>query len=213
MAVRKFESDRGSLPEWRVGLPQLVSERVTLREFRPTDAAALYRAATDPEVIRHMWPPPPTVEAVSRFIKRTRMRRAAGEYVCYAVVPQGERDVIGLFELRPLQPAFFRVELGYFMTPQWWGTGVFRDGMRLICDFAFNGLGVHRIEARCSVENLRGNEALRKIGAQWEGRLHKAFVWDGRYIDQYLWALVNEPTRSLDSRACPAGGSLTTVAR
>ena len=86
--------------------------------------------------------------------------------------------------------------------------------MRLIRDFAFNGLGVHRIEARCSVENPRGNAALRMIGAQFEGRLHEAFVCDGRFVDQYLWALVNEPTHSIDSRDYPATARpLTEVVR
>ena len=52
--------------------------------------------------------------------------------------------------------------------------------------------GTHRIEARASAENPRGNAALRKIGARKEGRLRSAFVSQGRYIDQYLWAIVDD---------------------
>lgn len=107
------------------------------------------------------------------------------------IVPHGHAEVAGLFELRPLQPGFFRVELGVVLDPEWWGTGLFSDGARLICDFAFGVLGVHRIEARASIENLRGNAALRKIGARKEGRLRAAFLSEGRYVDQYLWSIVN----------------------
>jgi RimJ/RimL family protein N-acetyltransferase len=42
-----------------------------------------------------------------------------------------------------------------------------------------------------SVDNPRGNAALRKIGARKEGRLRAAFEHEGRYVDQYLWAIVN----------------------
>lgn len=58
-------------------------------------------------------------------------------------------------------------------------------------DFAFNAVGVHRIEVRASVANARSNAALQKIGAHKEGLLRAAFVHDGEYEDQYLWSFVN----------------------
>jgi ribosomal-protein-alanine N-acetyltransferase len=89
-----------------------------------------------------------------------------------------------------LQPGFFWAELGYFIDKPLWGTGVFHDGVRLMADFAFKAVGVHRIEIRVSVGNARSNAALEKIGAQKEGLLRESFVHDGVYEDQHLWALV-----------------------
>ena len=176
---------------WRRGLPEIVSDRVTLRELRQSDAATLFRVVCTPEIVRHTWPPPSTLEASERFIEWTLAKRAAGEYICFGIVPRGTVDIAGLFELRPLQPGFFTVELGFVLDPSWWGTGLFSDAARLIRDFAFGVLGVHRIEARASIENPRGNAALRKMGARKEGRLRAAFLSDGRYVDQYLWSIVN----------------------
>jgi ribosomal-protein-alanine N-acetyltransferase len=139
-----------------------------------------------------MWPPPSTLAAVTQFIGRTHVKRELGQYICFGVEPAGAREIAGLFELRPLQSNFFRVEIGYFLHPDWWGTGVFSEAARLIRDFSFTVLGTQRIEARVSVENPRGNRALRKIGATREGRLRAAFVHEGRYVDQYLWAIVNK---------------------
>jgi ribosomal-protein-serine acetyltransferase len=59
-------------------------------------------------------------------------------------------------------------------------------------DFAFEVVGVHRLEARAAVENGRGNGALRKIGAVQEGILRKSFVRNGRQVDQSLWAILPE---------------------
>jgi ribosomal-protein-alanine N-acetyltransferase len=192
MAVSSTEPTASALPAWCEGLPQLEGERVTLRELRLSDAAALYRTVRIPEVARQMWPPPQTLDAVERFIDRIHLKRRFGQYVCFGVVPAGQTEVAGLFELRPLQPRFFRIELGYFLHPTWWGKGVFTEAARLVCGFSFNVLGVQRIEARVSVDNPRGNEALRKIGAHKEGRLCAAFIdHEGRYVDQFLWAIVN----------------------
>ena len=201
MAVRNTHADPVSVPDWRCGLPEMVDGRVALREFRHTDASALYRVVSTPEIVRYTWPPPGSVEAVEQFIEWAQMKRARGEYICFATVPRGSTEVAGLFELRSFHPGCFRVEIGFVLHPAYWGTGVFAAAAALVRDFAFSVLGAHRIEARASVENVRGNAALRKMGAQQEGRLRAAFISDGRYVDQYLWALVKpsgtDPTRMM----------------
>ena len=195
MAVPNIEALPAGSSSWCEGLPNLEGERVTLRELEIWDAPALFRTVCIPEVTQQMWPPPPTVEAVQRFIERTRVKRSLGQYICFGVVPRGETEIAGLFELRPLQPKFFRIELGYFLHPAWWGTGVFAEAFRLVQQYSFDVLGVQRIEARVSVENPRGNAALRKLGARREGRLRAAFVDNDRYIDQFLYAIVNKGTQ------------------
>jgi ribosomal-protein-alanine N-acetyltransferase len=196
MALQEIEADVPALPEWRHALPELTSERVIVRELRLSDAPALHRVASMAEIVRHTWPPPATIEACERFINWTSMKRARGDYICFGIVPRDGTEVAGIFELRSFHPMFFRAELGFVLHPAWWGTGLFGEAARLVCDFAFTELGVHRIEARASAENRRGNAALRKIGARKEGRLHAAFISDGRYVDQYLWAIVNDQHRN-----------------
>ena len=196
MAIRSIDAAPSAVPSWSEGLPRLQGERVVLRELRPSDAPALYRTVRMPDVAQQMWPPPATLEAVERFIERTHVNRTLGHSIYFGVVPGGETDAAGLFELRPMQPRFFRLELGYFLHPAWWGTGVFTEAAQLIREFSFGVLGTQRIEARVSVDNPRGNAALRKIGAQREGRLRAAFVDEERYVDQYLWAIVNKGSTS-----------------
>ena len=179
-----------SHPDWREGLPIMVTPRVMLRELRRADAADLMRLANAPEIVEHTWPAPSDLQAFERFIEWTRSRRAAGRYTCFAVIPKGHAPA-GLFELRSLQPGFFRAELSFFIERAFWGTGVFHDAARLVCDFAFQAVGVHRIEARAEVDNGRANGALRKLGAINEGRLRASFMRHGEPVDQFLWSLIN----------------------
>ena len=74
--------------------------------------------------------------------------------------------------------------------------GVFQEGAELVLDFAFETLGVHRLEARAAVANGRGNGALRKIGAVQEGLLRKSFLRNGEYLDQVLYAIVEDDWRA-----------------
>jgi ribosomal-protein-alanine N-acetyltransferase len=190
MAVLETEPTLLSDVDWRTGLPILANDRVVLRELRLSDAESLLRIVRSPEIAPYVWPPPAGSDAFRRFIKWAHRERARGKYVCFGIVPFGGSEVVGLFELRQMQPGFFRGELGFFVEPHWWGTGVFSAAAQLLLDFALSAIGVRRIEARVAVDNVRGNLALRKVGAVREGLLHGAFVRNGTAVDQYLWAIV-----------------------
>jgi RimJ/RimL family protein N-acetyltransferase len=178
--------------DWRRSLPVLTDGRVTLRELRRADASSLVAMLTTEEVSRFISPPPSTVEGFERFIEWTHRQRAAGAYVCYAVVPEGMDTAIGLFQVRQLEPSFGTAEWGFAIGSPFWGTGVFLDGAKLVVDFAFTTLGVYRLEARAASKNGRGNGALQKIGAVREGLLRRSFLRNGEYLDQVLWSLVRE---------------------
>jgi RimJ/RimL family protein N-acetyltransferase len=159
-----------------------------VRELRPSDAAPLHAIATLDEVASNSWPPPPTPDAVRAFIRWARRERRVGRYLGFAIVARPTGELGGMIELRRAQSDFFRAEIGFFIAPKFWGSGLFRDAASLVLDFAFS-IGAYRIEARTDVSNGRGNSALEKIGFRHEGVLREAFVCNGEYTDENLWAL------------------------
>lgn len=178
--------------DWRSGLPVLVGNQVTLRELRTSDAQSLFAMLTTEEVSRFISPPPTTVEGFEKFIAWTQRQRRAGSYVCFAVTLNSTDTAIGIFQLRELEPGFGTAEWGFAIGSPYWGTGVFQEGAELMVTFAFDSVGVHRLEARATVRNGRGNGALRKIGAIQEGLLRKSFYKNGEYLDQALWTILDE---------------------
>ena len=178
--------------DWRDALPVLSGNIVTLRELRASDAASLFAMLTTEEVSRFISPPPTTVEGFERFIAWTLRQRSAGTYACFAVTLKGSDIAIGIFQLREVDPGFGTAEWGFAIGSPFWGTGVFQDGAEQMVTFAFETVGVHRLEARAAVKNGRGNGALRKIGATQEGLLRKSFRKDGEYLDQMLWTILDE---------------------
>jgi len=181
--------------DWRSGLPVLAGTTFTLRELRLDDAPSLLAMLTTEEVARFISPPPTTVEGFERFIAWTHRERAAGNYACFAVVPQGTSAAVGIFQVRSLEPGFGTAEWGFALGSAFWGTGLFAEGAQLVLEFAFDTIGTHRVEARAAVANGRGNGALRKIGASQEGVLRRSFLRDGQYYDQVLWGILAEDWR------------------
>jgi RimJ/RimL family protein N-acetyltransferase len=178
--------------DWRMGLPVLTGAQVVLRELRSTDAPSLFALLTTEEVSRFISPPPTTLDGFEKFIAWTHRQRRAGSYACFAVTLVNDDTAIGIFQLRELEPGFGTAEWGFAIGSPYWGTGVFQEGAEMLVGFAFEQVGVHRLEARAAVRNGRGNGALRKIGAVQEGILRKSFLKNGEYLDQTLWTILAE---------------------
>lgn len=181
---------------WRERLPVLAGERVVLRELRATDAPALFAMVSPPEVSRFISPPPPSVEAFARFIATSLAKQGDGKLAVFAVTLKRQDTPIGVFQVRSLDPTFSTAEWGFALGSAFWGTGLFEEAAELVLAFAFNTIGVHRLEARAAVRNGRGNRALRKMGAVPEGILRQAFLCEGDYVDQMIYSLIEEDWRA-----------------
>jgi ribosomal-protein-alanine N-acetyltransferase len=185
--------------DWRQALPVLNGQQVTLRELRASDAQSLFALLTTQEVARFISPPPSTVEGFERFIAWTHRQRTAGTYACFAVTLKGFDTAIGIFQVRESEPGFGTAEWGFAVGSPFWGTGVFKEGAELMLEFVFDTIGAHRLEARCAIRNGRGGSALQKLGAVQEGVLRKSFLRNGEYLDQALYAIVEDDFRATRS--------------
>ena len=152
---------------WRLGLPTLSAQWVTLRELRESDAPALFAMLTTAEVAEFGSPLPRTLEGFSGFTRKVHDERLAGNSFCFAVVPDGYEDAMGFFQVAQLEPGFGSAQWGFALSPCW-GTAVFQGAARAVAEFAFGVVGVHHLEARSIAANRRGNAALRKMGSMEE---------------------------------------------
>jgi RimJ/RimL family protein N-acetyltransferase len=193
-----------AIQDWRAGLPTFVTPRFTLREVRLDDASSFVGHLAVEEVARFISPPPTTIEGFERFIGWCHRDRAAGLVACFAVVPADADVAVGLFQLRAFDrlaprecedPVFQTGEWGFALGSEYWGSGLFLDAARHVLDFAFDHVGVLRLEARAAVVNGRGNGALRKTGAVQEGVLRRSFHRGGQFHDQVLWSILAEDWR------------------
>jgi RimJ/RimL family protein N-acetyltransferase len=195
IALKETSSHRSITSEWQACLPWLAGNGVSLREVRVSDAPALFALLTTEEVARFISPPPTSVEGFERFIAWAHHERAAGRYICFAVVPSGFDTAVGIFQVCMSDPGCVSAEWGFAIGSPFWGTGLFEQAATLVLEFAFEALGVQRLEARAAVVNGRGNGALRKIGAVQECVLRRSFLRGGVTMDQALWAILVEDWR------------------
>jgi ribosomal-protein-alanine N-acetyltransferase len=176
---------------WRRELPRLHGEGLVLREVEVTDGPTLTEHFRDHDVGRYIPPPPVNLEEFQRFAAWARRQREAGQYLCYAVVPDGGSSAVGIFQVHQMEPPFRTAEWGFVFAKPYWGTGLFARSALPVLAFIFETLGTTRLEARAMVANGRANSVLRKLGASEEGRLRRSFLLGGQYYDDVLWSILD----------------------
>ena len=177
---------------WRTELPLLKGPTVTLREPRPEDVGPVVDLLATSDGSRFGLDGETGDLAATRLIDRARSERSHGQSFTYLVALASAKQVVGLIQVRALDPVFETAEWEATMLPSARGTGLFMEAARLVGAFTFGTLGASRIESRVLLQNGRGNGVLRKLGAVQEGVLRRALRHEGRYFDVVLWSLLKE---------------------
>ena len=177
---------------WRTELPTLAGRSVTLSEVAARDLAALVDVLSVGDATRFGNDGPISDVAVHELIDRAVRDRAAGQAFTYTITLTASRAVVGLVQVRQLDPGFEAAEWECTIVPSSRGTGVFLESARLVGSFTFGTIGTHRLEARVLLQNGRANGALRKLGAVQEGILRRSLRRHGEFFDQVLWSLLKE---------------------
>lgn len=162
--------------------------RTHLRELRDDDARAFVIAAHASRALHGGWVHPPVT--VEDFIARMKKRNDAANSVSTLLVRSSDRTLVGHFNLSeiirgPLQQAF----LGYYAFAPHEGAGYMREGMKLLLEYAFRTLKLHRIEANIQPGNQRSIALARVSGFVREGFSERYLKIGGRWRDHERWAI------------------------
>ena len=196
-ALDGHAAERGPLPafglvtpvDWRAEVPVLGGPQLTLRELEHEDAASLCAHLTTEEVTRFISPPPTNVEGFERFIRWTHTSRAQGRYLCFGIVPAGQKRAVGFIQINLGDTDADTAEWGFVLGAAYWGTGLFVDGARRVVNFAFAHMGLRQLVAHAATANGRGNGALRKLGAVQTGVRRQSLERHGQRLDQAIWTI------------------------
>lgn len=192
--------NRGT-PAWRRGPLVLAHADVTLRELRDGDGPSLLAHLCRPTVQQYIAPSPASLDGLRRFIRWSRAQRRKGLYVCCGIVPLGVMRPVGVAQIWPIERDFSIAEWGMVLSDDYWGTGLFVSAADVLLRFAFDNLGVRRLEARAVDADARGNASLQKLGATREGVLRAGFQ-DGETVrDHVMWSILAGEWRARQGEA------------
>ncbi len=164
----------------------------TLRRFRSEDAEAIYSAViANSDHLReymHWMVPDYSIEHAKAFIASST--KAAEEKKSLGFGIFRESVLIGSIGFVNFDHAARRTEIGYWIDKAHEGQGIISRSCRSLINYAFEDLGMNRIEIRCSTENVRSAAIPLRLGFTLEGTLRQSEMRNGRLHDFAVYGLL-----------------------
>lgn len=89
----------------------------------------------------------------------------------FSIVNKSNNRMIGAGEINIHDFQNREGEIGYIVNPAYWGKGIATEAAKLLIEFGFDQLNLHRIFATCDPRNIESSRVLEKIGMIKEGRI------------------------------------------
>ena len=177
---------------------ELTTKRLVLREFAEDDANSVLEYHSIPEFSRYYpWTDrtiDDEIEFVGMFIgwqqeqPRTKFQLAA--------VLKESGELIGSCGLRMERSDSTEGEIGYGMSPTYWGKGYATEAASEMVRLGFEEFGLHRISAQCIADNVASVRVLEKVGLLEEGRRREAEWMKGRWWDTLVFGILEKEWRA-----------------
>ncbi|GLX70417.1 GNAT family N-acetyltransferase [Paenibacillus glycanilyticus] len=129
---------------------------------------------SNPKVWELTWRKNNTEQAIASALDLALANREAGTQLPFAIIDRSSGRLAGTTRLGDLDVANKNVEIGWsWIAPDFWGSGINTACKLLLLQYAFEELGVIRVQFTASGSNTRSLKALDKIGAVKEGVLRR----------------------------------------
>jgi RimJ/RimL family protein N-acetyltransferase len=172
-----------------------MTETVSLREFEPSDAAAVHRWFNNREATASLLEQRDSFSEADARAWVERAMSTEGEDRKWAIVVEGFDEPVGFTALYGL----FRQtapELGALIGDDVRGRGVGREAERLTISRAFDEFGAHRVYGRIPSTNEIAKRVVTSLGWRHEGTLRGHLRRGEELVDCDVWGVLPEEFRA-----------------
>jgi RimJ/RimL family protein N-acetyltransferase len=167
----------------------LVGEKIRLRAFDRRDIPFAVEVLNDPGVRAQImsWQPLSVAREEQIFESLTTSKTD----LTFVVEDRaGPHRSIGLCGLHDVDWKNGNACVGICLQQGDWSKGYGTDALRSLVTFAFDEMGLHRVELDVLQSNVRGIKSYEKVGFQPEGIKRHAMFRDGAYRDVLLMSIL-----------------------
>lgn len=173
------------------GTPTLETNRLLLRKLTLEDAGDIFEYASDDETTKYMtWNTHSSIEDAKGYINFTLGRYEKDETGEWGIVLKESGKLIGALGFPWCDMKNKRAEIGYVLSKKHWGMGIMPEAVRRIIKFAFEEMGLNRIECCHFMPNEKSGRVMQKAGMSYEGIARERFYAKDRYWDVKQYAII-----------------------
>lgn len=173
--------------------PPIVSDRLRLRPFEPSDRTAYDSYHTRPDVYRFLYVPVPGANALAEQFAAALSTRFEedGDTLRLAVIRREDSALLGEVLLRMASKVALQGEIGYIFNPDFTGAGYATEAVQMMLSCGFGKYGFHRIFARLDPLNVGSVGVVERLHFRREAHLRQNDRFNGTWGDEFIYALLN----------------------
>lgn len=181
--------------------PVITTERLILRPLRPSDADDLLQYQSHADTVRYIpWPQrtrQQVIEALEKHASEASEHpEATGEFALLAWELRETRQVIGQGNLGIVRASNRHAEIGWVTHPKFVRQGFALEATVALLDWAFGGLGLHRVTAAIDRRNQASARLAERLGMRCEAEHIDDDWFKGEWTSTLVYAILASEWRS-----------------
>lgn len=174
----------------------LQGKSIKLRELREGDAESIMKNCDDMSIAKVTLavPHPYTLKHAEEFIQISREKWREDEGYAFGIEYEG--DVVGTIEINMNGKEHDRATIGYWLGKQYRQQGIMGEALDIIIKFAFEKLGLNKVDANVFVGNEASEALLNSRNFKYEGILREHSKRFGEYKDEKSYSLLEKEYRA-----------------
>lgn len=162
--------------------PTITTKTLLLRQFSDSDLLNVFKGLSDPRVTKYYGVHFHSIEETMEQMKWFRDLRKNNTGIWWAICSHDGRVFYGAIGLNSLSMIQKKAEIGFWLLYKYWGNGVMKLAIPIICEYAFSQLHLQKIEAFVENENINCKNLLKNLGFALDGTLRDCEIKYGNYI-------------------------------
>lgn len=165
----------------------IIGDQIYLRKIKLSDVDDRYcKWMNNPKVNQYLesrfqkW----TVRNLKGYVREIKNNP---DYLFLAIIEKKESKHIGNVKIGPINKVHRFAEIGIIIGEEsFWGKGFASEAIRLVIDYSFNVLNLHKLTAGAYENNIASIKAFEKAGFSEEGRRRNYYLYKDEYVDSVL---------------------------
>ena len=167
---------------------ELKTEKILLRDIKCSDIDTVFRGLSNPDVIKHYGVSFDSLEETKEQMKWF----ADTKQKWFAICSADNNVFYGAGGLNDISKKHKKAEIGLWLLPEYWGKGIMKKVVPVICDYGFDKLELHRIEGFVDSENKNCKRAMSALDFEIEGTMRDCEIKNNKFVSIEVYSTIRK---------------------
>lgn len=173
--------------------PTIEIERLLLRKVVASDIDNIFEGLSHPDVVKYYGVSFKTLEATKEQMTFYTTLEKEETGIWFAVCSNDDKTFYGACGFNNLSKKHNKAEIGFWLLIDFWGQGIMKEAVPLVCKYGFDKLGLHRIEGFVESDNINCKRLLSKLDFRYEGTIKDCEIKkNGKFISLEIYAKIRD---------------------